>query len=61
MPPIVTLELVDVLQAADYYPDDVWIATYPKTGTLWTAQIVRLIHSKGVQDDTAHLVFQMKQ
>ena len=52
VPPIVTQELVDVLQAADYYPDDVWIATYPKTGTLWTAQIVRLIHSKGVQDDT---------
>ena len=52
VPQIVTQDLVDVLKTADYYSDDVWIATYPKTGTLWTAQIVRLIHNKGVQDDT---------
>ena len=32
------------------YPEDVYIVTYPKCGTTWTSQIVRLIRSRGVQD-----------
>ena len=33
------------------YPDDVWIATYPKSGTTWVQQIVRLIRNGGRPDD----------
>ena len=52
LPTLVTQELLDMIKAADFFSDDVWIASYPKTGSLWTAQIVRLIRNNGVQDDT---------
>ena len=51
VPGFVTQEAVDKLKSFKLYPDDVWVVTYPKCGTTWTQQIVRLIINKGVQDN----------
>ena len=32
-------------------PSDVWIVTYPKAGTTWSQQIVKLIRNGGESDD----------
>ena len=45
-------ELVDKMKVMQHYPDDVWIVAYPKSGSVWTSQIVRLIHNRGVPDNT---------
>ena len=31
-------------------PDDVWVVSYPKSGSTWTTQIVRLILNRGKDD-----------
>ena len=49
VPSFVTQKLVDGMK---HYQDDVWVISYPKSGITWTSQIVKLIHSKGVQDNT---------
>ena len=51
VPKFVLQEELDKLRDFQLYPDDVWVVTYPKCGTTWTQQIVRLIKNKGVQDD----------
>ena len=51
VPDFVKQENVDKLKDLELYPDDVWVVTYPKSGTTWTQQIVRLIRNNGVQDD----------
>ena len=51
VPKLVTQERLDRLKDLELYPDDVWVVTYPKCGTTWTQQIVRLIRNNGVQDD----------
>ena len=45
-------ELVDKMKTMEHYPGDVWIVSYPKSGTMWTAQIVRLIRNNGVAKAT---------
>ena len=33
----VTQELVDKIKTMKHYSDDVWIATFPRSGTYWVA------------------------
>ena len=51
VPYFIKQEVVDKLKDFELYPDDVWVVTYPKCGTTWTQQIVRLLRNNGVQDD----------
>ena len=51
VPVIMRQETLDKLKNLQLYPDDVWVVSYPKSGTTWMAQIVRLIRNNGVQDD----------
>ena len=50
VPPIFDTEWIKSMQDIELRPDDVWIVTYPKCGTTWTQQIVRLIINKGRED-----------
>ena len=49
VPDIITQE-VDKLKSFPLHPDDVWVVAYPKAGSTWTQQIVRLVRNGG-QDD----------
>ena len=51
VPVFVRHETLDKLKNLQLYPDDVWLVSYPKSGTTWMAQIVGLIRNNGVQDD----------
>ena len=49
-PGFISTETYDNLR--DFHPrsDDLFIVTYPKSGTTWTQQIVKLIRSNGEDD-----------
>lgn len=47
---IVTQEQVDRIRYLLLRPNDVWVVSYPKAGTTWTQNIVRLILNNGVDD-----------
>ena len=49
-PTFVLQENMDRLKGLELFPDDVWIASYPKTGTTWTQHIVRLIRNNGEEE-----------
>lgn len=51
VPIFILQERVDELKKLKLYPDDVWIVSYPKSGTTWTQQIVRLIRNNGKKSD----------
>ena len=53
LPWFVTPERLSELKTFKLLPDDVFVVTYPKCGTTWTLQIIKLIRSNGKQDDTA--------
>ena len=51
VPILLDLEWVKRMKdAVKLRPDDVWVVTYPKSGTTWTQQIVRLIINRGEND-----------
>ena len=50
VPPMIDMEWVKSMKDMKIRPDDVWIVTYPKCGTTWTQQIVRLIINRGKED-----------
>ena len=50
VPPFVTQERLDKLKDFSLRPDDIWVVAYPKAGTTWTQQIVRLARNGGVDD-----------
>ena len=47
---LVSQQNVDELANFELRSDDLFVVSYPKTGTTWTQQIVKLILSKGVDD-----------
>jgi hypothetical protein len=51
VPGFVLQENVDKMKTLQLYPDDIWVVTYPKSGTHWTLQIARLIRDRGIQDE----------
>ena len=50
VPPIVQTEWVEKMKDLELRSDDIWIVAYPKCGTTWTQQIVRLILNRGKED-----------
>ena len=51
LPDSVSSERLKELKSFQLYPDDVWVVSYPKCGTTWMQQIVKLIRNNGQQDD----------
>ena len=50
LPLLVTQHQLDFMKEMELFPDDIWVVTYPRSGTTWTQQIVRSILDKGDQD-----------
>ncbi len=51
VPYFITEESLENLKSFKLYDDDVWIVSFPKSGTTWLQQIVKLIRSNGLQDE----------
>ena len=47
LPSFLDFKWIENMKHMKLRPDDIWIVTYPKCGTTWTQQIVRLIINKG--------------
>jgi hypothetical protein len=50
VPPFIDQKRMDELKDWAVLPDDVYIVTYPKSGTTWTQQIAKLIKNNGVDN-----------
>lgn len=44
---LVYAKVLRAIEAFEVRPDDVWLITYPKSGTTWTEEILSLIRAKG--------------
>lgn len=53
VPPFTTQQMVDDLAGLPLRESDVFIATYPKSGTTWMQQIVKLVHFNGQDNNQA--------
>ena len=51
-PPHINQQRMDELKDFKLRPQDLFIVTYPKSGTTWAQQIVKLIANDGKDDDT---------
>ena len=50
--PMIKQKTMDELNDWTHLPDDVYMVTYPKAGTSWIQQIVKVIRNNGVDDGT---------
>ncbi|XP_015677052.1 amine sulfotransferase-like [Protobothrops mucrosquamatus] len=48
-------EGIDLLDSLEIRDDDIFIITYPKSGTIWTQNIVSLILHEGHRDETENI------
>ncbi len=51
VPKFITQSQVDLIGGMEAFTDDIWIVTYPKSGTTWMQQIVKLILNNGENDE----------
>ncbi len=50
VPSCVTLESIAEMSRLSLEPTDVWVVTYPKSGTTWIQNIVKLLRNNGEKD-----------
>ena len=52
LPLLATQHQMDFMKEMELFSDDIWVVTYPRSGTTWTQQIVRSILDKGDEDQS---------